>query len=378
MFAMALESNIIQLDQTLPRILIVDDEIPNCQLLARIFQQQAHLKQAYSGREALAALENETFDLILLDIMMSGMTGLEVLRIIRANPKMADLPVILVSALTDNDSVVQGLQIGANDYILKPIDIDIVRARVNTHLRLKMIMDMDRRVISELEAVQQMKDRLFKIASHDLKSPLANIKMVESLLREHVHDEQGIELLDLMRLTVGNMKNVIEEFLDTAAYQNGNMEFHFDYVDVEQVVTEVAEQYNVAAQEKNIALEVGELKGIIYVDQKRLAQVLANLVSNALKYSPHNTCVRMWSEVRDDRVRINIADQGPGIPVNERGRLFKEFSKLSTRPTAGESSTGLGLWIVKHIVTQQNGHVDVDCPPDGGSIFWVEFPIYVG
>jgi two-component system, sensor histidine kinase and response regulator len=378
MIAMPLQSNLIQLEQDTPHVLVVDDEISNRQLISRILKNHARMTEAGDGQQALALLEQEAFDLVLLDIMMPGQTGLEVLKIIRENPKTADLPVILVSALTDNDNVVQGLQIGANDYILKPIDIDVMRARVNTQLRLKMMQDVDKRVITELEAAQQMKDRLFKIASHDLKAPLANVKMIETLIREYVDNPAAIELLDLLRLTVNNMKHVIEEFLDTAAYQNGNLEIHMDYVDVQQVVTEVAEQFTITAQEKDITLEVGEITGIIFADQRRLAQILTNLVSNALKYTPKQTTVRVWSEVRDHKVRINIADQGPGIPVNERGKLFKEFSKLSSRPTAGESSTGLGLWIVKQMVMLQNGIVDVDCPPDGGSIFWVEFPVYVG
>src|SRR5262249_25620667 len=110
-------------------------------------------------------------------------------------------------------------------------------------------------------------------------------------------------------------------------------------------------------------------------DYDRLVQILNNLVSNAIKFSTPDSTVTVSAERRDKAVRIRVADQGPGIPADERADLFKPFSKLSPRPTAGESSSGLGLWIVKEMATLQKGTVGVDCPADGGSIFWVELPL---
>ncbi|MFN8376013.1 MAG: hybrid sensor histidine kinase/response regulator [Anaerolineae bacterium] len=375
MFATSLDSKVIPLAQRVPQILIVDDELNNRLLLSRILRRLGSITEASSAREALELLQEEQFDLVLLDIMMPDMTGLEALEVIRNNRDTAHLPIILVSALSDNEDLVHGLQIGANDYIPKPFDIDVVYARVNTQLRLKMMSDDDKQVIAQLEAMQQMKDRLLRIASHDLKAPLANIKTIEVLLREYVSDPQGVEFLEMLRSTINNMHSVIEEFLDMAAFQGGTLAVELAPVEVEQVVMDVMMHYCPAAQEKDIDIMAYALPGIVHADQQRLTQVLNNLVSNAIKYSPRRTTISLWSEIDEGRVRINVADQGPGIPANERDRLFKEFSKLSTRPTAGESSTGLGLWIVKQMVTLQGGTVGVDCPSDGGSTFWVEFPV---
>jgi two-component system, sensor histidine kinase and response regulator len=378
MVAVPLPSGVNRLIEDLPRILVVDDEIHNRQLLNRILRQQAKIVEAGNAEETLNLLDREDFDLVLLDIMMPEVTGLEVLQIMRESPKTAQLPVILISALSENDDIARGLQIGANDYIAKPVDIDVVRARVNTQLKLKMMMDLDKQAIAELQAAQQMKDRLFRIASHDLKSPLSNVKMAEVLLRKHVgNDPEAAEILDTLRNTVSSMKGVIEEFLDMAACQSGNIDVHLGKVDVEQVLMAVVAQYSRVAADKDIELAVSDLVGTAHADAARLTQVLNNLVSNSIKYSPQHTTVTLWSEVYDDKVRICIADQGPGIPANERERLFKEFSTLSNRPTGNETSTGLGLWIVKHMVTLQHGTVGVECPPDGGSIFWVELPAYV-
>ena len=121
-------------------------------------------------------------------------------------------------------------------------------------------------------------------------------------------------------------------------------------------------------------LQCGNIEGVTLADYRRLHQILSNLVSNAIKFSPPIRIVTLSSEQKADRVHITVADQGPGIPPGERADLFKPFSKLSPRPTGGESSTGLGLWIVKEQVTLQNGAVTADFPADGGSHFRVELP----
>lgn len=356
-----------------PHILVVDDEPDNRRLLNRILARTAKITEAGDGHSALDYLARESFDLVLLDIMMPDMTGLEVLEIIRKAPATVDLPVVLISALSDTDDIVRGLQLQANDYISKPIDIDVVMARVDTQLKLKQTSDLQKQAIAELEAAQHMKDKLLRIASHDLRSPLSNVSMVHSLLREYVKDQpDALEILDTLQMTVKKMKGIIEEFLDVSKFQASGIEIQLGHVEVAEIVAAVVAQYSRMAYDKNIVIQTWDLPGIVLADHARLEQALNNLVTNAIKYSPQDTVISLWSEIRDGLVRINVGDQGPGIPADERDRLFKEFSKLSTRPTAGEASSGLGLWIVKQMVNLQGGDVGVDCPPDGGSIFWIE------
>lgn len=358
-----------------PRILVVDDEAVNRLLLQRILRGMAEVVEAENGQQTLELLERQRFDLVLLDIMMPGITGLEVLKIIRATHSSADLPVILISALSNNDDIVRGLQTEANDYIPKPIDVDVVMARVETQLKLKTMTDTYRQSIAELEAAQQLKDRLFGIASHDLKSPLSTLLMAHGLLNEALKDRPDTaRVMGIVLTTINKMNEIIEEFLELAACQSGNIDIKLAPVKLETVLNEVATYYSVPAAKKNIQLEVQNAHGIAQADSARLQQVLNNLVSNAIKFSPRDSTITLSSEAHAGGVRIYVADQGPGIPENERERLFKEFSKLTPRPTGGESSTGLGLWIVKHMVMLQGGMVGVDCPPEGGSTFWVALP----
>ncbi len=359
-----------------PLLLITDDELLNILLLERVFSNDYRVLTAANGPAALEIIAREPVDCALIDIMMPGLTGLQVLEKIRETPETADLPVILVSALSDRQDVVRGLKMGANDYVTKPFELEVLSARVQTQLKLKQLQDQRKQVIEELRSAQEMKDRLLRIASHDLKSPLANISMIKYLLRETVADNsQAQELLDILDTTTDHMLNVVRDFLETAAIQSGEVDLQLTHMPLDEVVLEVCDQYQLITERKNISLELGELNGYIVGDRARISQVLDNLVSNALKYSPPGSTVYIWTETRGSFVRVCVADQGPGIAPEERPRLFTEFGRTSNRPTGGESSTGLGLWIVKHLVTLHGGQVGVDSAPGGGSIFWIELPL---
>lgn len=360
----------------LPTILVVDDEPANCMLLERILRPAYQVIAVGNGAEALERLAAQAFDLVLLDISLPIMNGLMVLQRIRSNPATSQLPVMMVSALSENEDIVRSLELGANDYIVKPVNVEVTRARVKTQITLKRLLDEKQRTIDELHAAQEIRRRLFRVASHDLKAPLANIRMAEYILRESVGDDKmGQQILDTMVLTIENMQEVINEFLDAAAFENGKLAITLQETSVQDRVMDVLIQYQVAADKKNIQFDLGALEGKIWADSVRFKQVMSNLISNAIKYSPFHSVVSIWAEHTGSRIRINVADQGKGIPVEERHLLFQEYGKLSTRPTGDESSTGLGLWIVRQLVTLQNGQVGVECPADGGSIFWVEFPV---
>jgi signal transduction histidine kinase len=359
----------------LPLMLVADDEQGNRLLLKRLFEREFRVICVENGREALDMLLQAPFDLVLLDVMMPVMSGLELLQQMRSKPALAELPVILVTALAETRYIVEGLQMGANDYVTKPLETDVLRARVQTQLTVKRLLDERKEHILELEAAHKFQERSFQMASHDLKGPLGNLRMAHTLMRNYLPDDPHVrELLEMAELTVRNMRTVIEEFLDLAALQNGKIDIRLGEVSVDEVIRELVTQYTLAATEKDIALDFLPSNAALCADRARFAQALGNLVSNALKYSPSGATVTLWAERDHHCVRVCVADQGPGIPTGERNRLFTQFGKLSTRPTRGESSTGLGLWIVKHLVELQHGSVGVECPEEGGSIFWIELP----
>jgi len=158
--------------------------------------------------------------------------------------------------------------------------------------------------------------------------------------------------------------------------QTGKLELTIKPVNLRDVQTNVVNQYRFAAKKKNISLELGATDGWVLADPQRLVQALANLVSNAIKFSLNDSKVTISSARRKGCGVIIVADDGPGIPSVERDNLFKEYGRLSTRPTGGESSSGLGLWIVKQLMYAQNGSVGAEFPENGGSRFWISLPAY--
>jgi len=215
------------------------------------------------------------------------------------------------------------------------------------------------------------------MASHDLKGPLGNLRMAHTLVRDDLKTgTKGHTFLDLAQGTVDAMQQVVEEFLDLAAIQSGQLELNVKEIPLDKVMGLLTEQYRLSAAKKEIEIDVIMSGLTLCADEMLFTQALSNLISNAIKYSHFQTKVRIWAEQRGAVMRVNVADQGPGIPEIERDRLFTQFGKLKARPTNGESSTGLGLWIVKRHIEAQQGHVGVECPSDGGSIFWIEMPLY--
>jgi signal transduction histidine kinase len=200
--------------------------------------------------------------------------------------------------------------------------------------------------------------------------------MAHHLLRDMLKASgSATEVLESAELSVVEMNTLIRTFLDVAVTQNGQLEIRPDCLNVTDHLRRVVDQHALPAQRKqmDVVLEDGEYA--VVADGRLFGQIVSNLLGNAIKYSPPGSVVRVWAESHGGRVRICVADQGPGVPEAERGRLFRMFGKLTARPTGGESSTGLGLWIVKTLTEAQGGEVSVECPPDGGSIFYVELPV---
>ncbi len=367
------------LSNSQPHILIVDDDALSCQLLERVFKRENYLiSKSESGEQALELLTIESFDVVLLDVMLPGINGFEVLRTVRNTPHLSNLPVILLTALKESDDIVEGLRMGANDYIVKPLNLDVIRARVATQIKLNRLLNERKQTIDELENLQETRLKFFRVVSHDLKAPLANFNMAETMLRDFVaNDPTALQILDVLALTTETMQAVVDDFLDAMVVKSGQLNIQLERVPLKTVLSQAILQYKAMAANKKMKLDIDDIKGAVLADRNYLVQAMNNLVSNAIKYSPFGSSIRIWTENEEDYVQISVGDQGPGIPADEHHLLFTEFGKLSTRPTGDEGSTGMGLWIVKHLMALQNGEVGADFPPEGGSVFWVKLPVYV-
>jgi two-component system sensor histidine kinase/response regulator len=363
--------------QAKPQLLIVDDEQFNVELLRRIFNRTCDVGVAYDGREALEMMVERDYDVVLLDIMMPVLNGLDVLKIIRNTADISRLPVILISAISDKNDVARGIRLGANDYIIKPIDVDTVQARVNTQITLKRMSDERHKMIARLQSANEMKARMMQVASHDLKSPLTNLKMMNAVMKRHIGEDAKLNrLLNMSEESVKGMIHIVEDFLSSSAANDTEIRVNLKAVDIQTIIKQVINQYALAAHNKNITLHLERTDGLVIADPKRMMQVIGNLVSNAIKYAYKGTTVTLKTTLENNLWRLYVIDQGPGIRPEEHEFLFQPFSKIqiSTKPTDGEESTGLGLWIVHEMMKLQDGRVGLDSPDDGGCAFWIELP----
>jgi two-component system sensor histidine kinase/response regulator len=365
-----------------PTILVVDDNHEANRVVCVLLGHEGfHVRSAYGGEEALEMIFDDPPDLILLDVMMPEIDGLEVLRRIREHPETDELPVIMVTALGDTRDVIRGLDLGANDYLTKPPQFEILVARVRTQLKLKRLQDQRRQDIIRLRELDAMKDKFLQIAAHDLRNPLNNIVMSTELLEEHKEEFAQIDpefkrILAMVRMAISMMQSIINDFLDLQAMESGQLELHRERLSLNGVIEQVIVQFDSYAEQKEVDLYVDLADDLpdCFADPDRLMQIASNLIGNAIKYSRLGGNVSVTSEPRDGYLRVEVKDDGPGIPEEEMPLLFTPFSRLSNKPTGGEKSSGVGLSIARHLVELHQGKIGAESAVGSGSTFWFELP----
>lgn len=369
-------------EQVPQTVLVVDDSEQVRTLLRRMLEGEGYVvRVAGNGAEALSAIAKESPDLVLMDVMMPGMDGLSALRRLRSRPETAELPVILVTALDTVDQIVRGLDLGANDYLTKPIQLEVLMARARTQLKIKRLQDERRRDIQRLRELDELKDKFLQIAAHDLRNPLANIALgLEWLgvLDVSATDqaEKYREVVAMMRMATGMMKSIVNDYLALQALRAGQVRVRPEPVALNDIVQDTVSQFRAYADRKEVTVQFDLASNlpVCRADPRHIAQVVSNLISNAIKFSPQGAKVRVGTRKHENAIRVEVEDNGPGIPEEEMPLLFQEFARLTPQPTGGEHSSGVGLAIVRHLVELHQGHVGADSQVGRGSLFWFEIP----
>jgi signal transduction histidine kinase len=235
-------------------------------------------------------------------------------------------------------------------------------------------------VNAELTARHEEKTHLLQVAAHDLRNPLTGIALTIGALQSEVPTPAIKAKLDRLERSAGQMTRLIDDLLEVDALESGRRHFEIRAVEVMAAVSETIDAHQAAAAHKRINLCVSEAGSVpaIAADARGLRQILDNLVSNALKFSPPGKRVELAVRTADDFVRIEVGDQGPGVPDTERERIFAKFARGTAQPTDGEKSTGLGLAIVRELASAMNGRAWCQPGPSGGAIFVVLLPLYHG
>jgi two-component system sensor histidine kinase/response regulator len=357
----------------LARILVVDDQPANIQIVGAVLGNLGHeIIPASDGPTALKRVALRMPDLILLDLLMPDMNGCEVCIQLKLNPEWKEIPVIFLSAADDKDLIVRALNSGGLDYITKPFNQAELISRVRTQLALKAARD-------RLKQLAEDKDELLGILAHDLKNYLGGINMSAELMSGQIkrfNDERLTQLSDNMIRSSGLAMAFVKEFLANSATDHG-FTLHIDAVNLVDIAAAAVGQYHEAARQKKIKIQTDfpTAAVIALADASALDQVLDNLISNALKFSPPDKRIFVSVRPAGTHAECIIRDEGPGFTDEDKARMFRRYGRLSARPTGGEPSTGLGLSIVRKLVVAMGGELLCQSERGHGAAFTIRLPI---
>ncbi len=361
-------------------VLIVDDNKVNIAIIQRMLKRKGYrVATAYTGKEALAQVAEEKPDVILLDVMMPVMDGFETCRVLKSQEDTSDIPIIFLSALDDTESKVKGFDVGGVDYITKPFHEPEVMARVNVQVRMRLLEQEQLRNIDALKELNEEKDKMMQIVSHDLRSPLGGIKGLAEILRdgEEAQDAQTVrEFSTMMCTSVESLIGLVNDLLDLAKIESGAMSLNLSEFELRELALSCVESLQMIALSKgvNIVMEFGDADIVIRGDRPKLMQVLNNLLSNAVKFTPQGQSVYFTIKERGDEIEVVLRDTGIGIPSELLPHLFEKFGRHQRPGTNGEKGTGLGMPIVKRFVKLHGGSIDVHSVEQEGSTFTISVP----
>lgn len=353
-------------------ILVIDDQPSNIQMVGSVLGHLGYeILPACDGVTAMKRLSLRKPDLILLDLLMPGKDGCEVCRQIKENKSWKDIPIIFLSAADDKDLTVRALNAGGVDYITKPFNHSELVTRVRTQLELKNTRD-------RLQQLAEDKDELLGILAHDLKNFLGGINMSADLIHKQAAqngNERLRQLAENIVRTSAQSLAFVKEFLANAAADHGYVP-RISAVNISEIAANVVRQYAEFAGRKNLTIETNfpAKDSTVIADASALHQVLENLVSNALKFSPQGKCVYVSILPGERDTECVIRDEGPGFTAQDKARMFRRYGRLSARPTGGEPSTGLGLSIVRKLMRVMNGELSCDSKPGCGATFRIRLP----
>jgi signal transduction histidine kinase len=224
----------------------------------------------------------------------------------------------------------------------------------------------------------QLKDEFIATVSHELRTPLTAIAASLALIeddRSSSVDVQTQGLIDIAHANSQRLHRLVDDILDVGKLEAGKADFRLERAAIRPILEQAIASDRALAARQGVALRIGCAKASdVCVDRDRLTQVIANFMSNAIKFSPPGGVVVLSADDRDGKVRISVRDHGPGIPESFRERVFEKFAQADTSDARAKSGTGLGLSIVKEIVRQMGGDVGFADAPGGGPVFFADLP----
>jgi len=358
--------------------LVVDDQEPNRELLRDLLEADGHeVLEAADGLEALRLATDRQPDVVLLDVNMPRMDGFEVARRLKAEPRTAAIPLLLVTALRDREQRLEGIAAGANDYLTKPVDRADLSLRTRNAIRMRHISTELEAQYRRLQEFEQLRDDLVHLIVHDLRSPLSAILAYLQLIKLDAGDQLNPEVAESINeanKVAVTMSEMVSDLLDVSRLEAGQMPLTPTEVDFSALILEAMASVRSAAQRVEVRFEPPPQPVRVFCDQAVMKRVIANLVANAVKFTHGPGEVRVRLTADPVGVTLEVTDNGPGIPAPYQQKIFEKFGQVEATRQGGQRSSGLGLTFCKLSVEAHGGRIGVESEVGKGSTFWFTLP----
>lgn len=361
-------------------VLVVDDD-PSIHLMTKgILKKFGFISHnVQSAFEAIEYLDHSKPDLIMSDIFMPVVNGMELCTCLKGDERWKDIPFLFFTADSEAQLLSKAFDAGACDFLTKPLRAFEIGSRVQHHISQYRKLKAGNERIHLLDTKNKTMTKFLGIASHDLRNPLISIRGLANHLKSDSFGELNAtqtELVDAIQQSSDAMLDLVDNLLEVARFKRSLGEISKDEVNIINVLNLAKTLHSGYAKEKgtSIRLDAPQAEENIFIDRKLISRLIDNLISNAIKFSPPNSLVSIILTTAKDSISISIEDEGPGIPQNEFELLFKEFSRTSNRPTAGESSNGLGLYVCQQIAKAHGGLITAKNRLSKGANFTVTLP----
>lgn len=386
-----------------PRVLIVDDNLENCELLARrLRRERFDVVQVTSGRKALELIDPASFDLALVDVIMPDINGIEVLRTVRTRHSVTAFPMIMVTGRRESEDIVEALALGANDYVTKPIDFAVVLARINTQIgrkqaeealqaayaklkqanaQLRENVEEIRQARDQAEAASAAKTQFLANMSHEIRTPLNGILgMAQIMMADELSLAQKERLAVLCR-SGDSLLGLLNDVLDITRIESGAAVLNTSPFNLGVLMRDIHASLAPIALQKSLSFSVDvapEADGMRLGDALKLRQVVTNLISNAVKFTEKGAIsllVKAETAGAVERISFKVADTGIGIAAEDFAHVFERFAQVDASNTRRFGGTGLGLAISAELVAAMGGQLALESEIDRGSAFSFSIPL---
>ncbi|MDG6347272.1 hybrid sensor histidine kinase/response regulator [Luteimonas sp. 8-5] len=352
-------------------ILVVDDQPANLRAVSALLTRHGYdVRTAGHGEEALQMATAQVPDLLLLDMMMPGMDGFELLAHVKEHAELRKLPAIFLTAAQDRDMLLRAFEAGAVDYVTKPFIPEELLARVTAHIGLKLTRD-------RLERVAHQRQELVNLVAHDLKNPLSSVLFASDVLRNAgCKPERVPRYLEMIHESVGDALGYIRRYLETQAHRASGQKPASATTTLNEVLEWLVQRYELQLESRGLRMQLSmpAVRCHVAIDGLVLRQVAENLVNNAMKYAPGSAIELSIRSSAPGFWQLLVEDRGPGVSPVRQHQLFKPFTRLTDTDPADGLSSGLGLSLAKQILSGYEGNLWYEDREGGGARFVIELP----